>query len=314
MGASTLGHACDRWLWLSFRHAVIEQHSGRMLLLFKRGHEEEIRVVHHLRKIGAHVTNVGNNQMVFDFGSHVKGSGDGIVSGLPNAPKTKAILEVKTHSDKSFKELKAKGVKEAKPMHWVQCCVYGRGAKLNRALYFAVNKNTDEIYTEWLHLDSDVADKAIARGQRIALSDLMPPPISGDPSWYQCSYCPARKFCHETKLTKQINCRTCAHSTPLADSTWRCERHDADNIPLEFQRLGCDSHVLHPDLVPWPLDSDASTEIDAVYIIDGRPVKNGEPDANVYSSKEIVANPAACASGGEVVEEIRQTFGARIVG
>lgn len=284
-----------------------------MLLLFKRGQDEEVRIVQHLRRIGAHVSNTGNHQISFDFGSHVKGSCDGIVEGLPHAPKTKAILECKTHSDKSFKELKEKGVKAAKPMHWVQCCVYGYGAKLDRALYFAVNKNTDEIYTEWLHLDKDVAKKAIARGQRLALSDRMPEPISTDPSWYQCKMCHAHEFCHQTKLTKHVNCRTCAHSTAKEDSTWRCERHDADGIPVEFQRQACESHVLHPDLVPWQR-KDGLDEWTAVYVIEGRDVANGEGDAHVYTSREILTNPTACSLGDEYVEELRQEFGARIVG
>lgn len=317
MGASLLGHPCDRWLWLSFRHAVIEKHSGRMLLLFKRGHEEEAKVVQHLRKIGAHVQNIGSNQIGFDFGSHVKGSADGVVSGLPHAPKTKAILECKTHSDKSFKELKTKGVKEAKPMHWIQCCVYGYGAKIDRALYFAVNKNTDEIYTEWLHLDKEIAENAIARGHRIAISDRMPEPISTDPSYYLCKFCPAYGVvCHrENDWSKHLhaNCRTCAHSTAKEDSTWRCERHEADGIPVDFQRTGCDSHVLHPDLVPWQR-KDGLDQWTAVYVIEGRDVANGEGDAHVYTSREILANPKMCSLGDEYVEELRETFGARIVG
>lgn len=314
MGASQLGHPCDRWLWIQFRHAVIERHNGRMLLLFKRGHEEETRIVQHLRRIGAHVSHTGSNQLGFDFGSHVKGSCDGIVEGLPYAPKTKAILECKTHSDKSFNEVKAKGVKEAKPMHWVQCCVYGYGANLDRALYFAVNKNTDEIYTEWLHLDKEVAEKAIARGQRLALSDRMPPPLSTDPSWYQCKFCAAHEFCHSTLTTKHVNCRTCVHSTAKEDSTWRCERHQADGIPVEFQRQACDSHVIHPDLVPWQLvDMESLDDWTAVYLIEGKPVANGEPRHGVFTSRELLANPQACTSGDGFVADMRASFGGRIV-
>ena len=37
LGCSVIGHHCERWLWLSFRWAVIEKHSGRLLRLFRRG-------------------------------------------------------------------------------------------------------------------------------------------------------------------------------------------------------------------------------------------------------------------------------------
>lgn len=312
MGASLLGHPCDRWLWLNFRHAVIENFDGRMRLLFKRGHEEEARIVEHLRKIGIEVKNSGKDQLYFDFGSHVGGSCDGIVKGSALPKKVWAILECKTHSQKSFDELKAKGVKVAKPMHWVQCCVYGYGAKLEHALYFAVNKNTDEIYTEWLELDMNVAEKAIQRGKRVALSDHAPPKISQDPSWYQCKTCPAHSMCHGNQPTKEVNCRTCAHSTAKEDGTWRCERYDSDDIPIEFQRFGCESHALHPDFVPWEMDGGLD-KWTPIYIIAGRKVANGDGDAHVYTSKEILANPDICSLNDEIVYEMRKTYNARIV-
>lgn len=311
MGCSQIGHPCDRRLWLSFRWAVIERFDGRVLRLFRRGHNEEATVVADLQAIGATVENTGERQSRVDFGSHLSGSVDGIVSGLPTAKKRRAILEIKTHSAKSFAEVRAKGVKEAHLTHWVQMQVYMLGMKLERGLYFAVNKDDDAIHTEWIHFDSDGAEAAVERAKRIALAERMPEPISADPEWYQCKLCSYSTFCHESKMTKEVNCRTCAHSTPKQDSTWRCERHDADGIPTEFQREGCESHVLHPDLVPWSLDTDHSTEVMAAYLVDGVILQNGEPDANVYSSKEIVANLKGCLS--EWVGDVRFEFGGEIV-
>jgi len=320
MGASELGHHCDRWLWLKFRHAVIEQHDGRMLLLFQRGHEEEKRVYAHLRRIGVQVS----KGKAFAFGSHVAGTCDGFVECLPHAPKAKAILEIKTHSEKSFNDLKAKGVQEAKPMHWIQCCVYGLAAKMDRALYFAVNKNTDEIYTEWLHLDKDIARKYIERGQRIALADRMPEPASADPSWYQCKWCPAYGVvCHQgivppskkarpSCVTAQdwhhfihVSCRTCCHSTAKADSTWFCEMHQ-DTIPVNFH--ACNHHVIHPDLMLFPMAGQCG-EWSAFYEVYGHKVIVGG-ETGEYTSKELLANPSACTD--KVVSDVRDVFGGRI--
>lgn len=313
MGCSQLGHSCDRWLWLSFRWAVQPSFAGRILRLFRRGHAEEASIVSDLRAIGMDVRGTSGQQARVDFGSHVSGSVDAIIeSGVPHAPKTKAILECKTHSDKSFKELKTKGVKEAKPMHWIQCCVYGYGAKIDRALYFAVNKNTDEIYTEWLHLDKEIAENAIARGHRIAISDRIPEPLSNDETWYECRFCAGHDFCFGSKTTKHVNCRTCAHSTAMPDSTWHCARYDASDIPVDYQREGCECHVLHPDLVPWPR-KDGLDDWTAIYVIDGRDTANGEGDAHIYTSRELLANPKACSLNDEYVAELRQQFGARIV-
>ena len=98
----------------------------------------------------------------------------------------------------------------------------------------------------------------------------------------------------------------------MPDSTWKCEKYGA-TIPVEAQHDGCDGHVLHPDLVPWDR-IESSDQWKAIYIINGKRVENGEPDANVYSSKEIIANPAGCAMDDEFSREARVVLGARVVG
>lgn len=308
MGASMLGHYCDRWLWLSFRWAVQPNFPGRVLRLFRRGHKEEDLIVSDLRRIGVDVSNTGAAQAKVDFGCHVSGSIDGILFNLPNAPMTKAILECKTHSEKSFNDLVKNGLEKSKPQHWVQCHTYMLGRKLDRALYYAINKNDDAIYTEWVKFDRDVAMKAIDRGKRLALDERLPPPISTDASWYQCKFCDAYAFCHQKEPTKHANCRTCANVTPKDDGTFYCERW-SDTIPVEHQYDGCDSHVIHPDLVPWSFEG-SEDGLHVTWDINGVKVLNG-PDG--YKSREIVANPAACGDG--FVETVKAVFpGAEVVG
>ena len=248
MGASLLGHHCDRYLWLKFRHAVIEKFSGRMLRLFRRGHMEEATIVQDLQAIGMVITDYGDEQSRVDFGKHVSGSIDGIIqSGVPGSKKPH-ILECKTHSQKSFDLLKKEGLAKAKPMHYVQCNVYMLGKGLDRALYYAINKNTDEIYTERVRLDEALAISAVERGQRIATADRMPEPCPGaSPSWYLCKSCPAYEFCHADQQVTEKNCRACGWSTARDDGTWYCEKWQA-TIPLDGQRVGCVEFVLHPDI------------------------------------------------------------------
>ena len=305
LGCSTLGHHCDRWLWLSFRWAVVEKFDGRILRLFRRGHLEEPQIISDLRSIGI---DVDGSQDHVDFGSHVSGSVDGIIHhGVPAAENTKHVAEFKTHSKKSFNDL-SKGVQLSKPMHYIQMQVYMLGLKLKRALYVAVCKDDDRLHTERIHFDIDVAKKAVARGKRIALSDRLPEPCTGaSKAWYLCKFCAAYSFCHESEPTKQGNCRTCAHATAKADSTWRCERHNSDNIPLAYQRTGCDSHTIHPDLVPYQR-KEADSQWEAIYVINGKDVLNGEAGS---SGQEIIANPALCASGD--ADELRAAFNGRIV-
>lgn len=322
-GASAIGHHCDRYLWLSFRWAVQERFSGRMRRLFRRGHNEEAQVIDDLRAIGCVMLDPpeGKNQHFVKFGSHVSGSLDGVIlSGLPSAPRTPHLLEIKTHSKKSFDELASKGVEKSKPMHYAQMQVYMRGYGLTRSLYVAVCKDDDRLHTERVKIDEAEADRLIERGKRIAMSDRMPEPCrGGSPDWYQCKFCPAHSLCWGDQTTKHVNCRTCAHATPTEQSTWHCARHDADGIPTGFQHKGCADHVLHPDLVPWRLAGSDGAHI-AVYEIDGRMVKNGaqrhDADDPVFASAEILAAPQACASGdfdyvrsvfsGTIIEDVEQ--------
>jgi hypothetical protein len=182
---------------------------------------------------------------------------------------------------------------------------------LKRALYVAICKDDDRIYTERLEYDKDHAVKAIAKGQRLALSDRIPPPISTDPTWFECKMCAGHDFCHGSKTTKEVNCRTCAHITPMADSTWHCAKWDA-SVPTEAQHTGCEAHVLHPDLVPWKRLESPSDWV-AVYEIDGQGLANGEPGEGVYGSKELLANAKACGSGNQFIADMRKDFGGRIV-
>jgi len=285
LGASLLGHHCDRWLWLSFRWAVIEKFPGRILRLFERGQEEEEKIIKWLRSIGIVIN---GEQTPVNFGSHVSGSLDAIAeSGVPLALKTKHIVEFKTHSLKSFKDLCSKSVKDSKPQHWAQMQIYMQGTGIDRALYFAVCKDDDHIYTERIKYDEKAANKLIERGKRIALSERIPVPVSTDSTWYQCRYCPAHDFCFGSRLTQEINCRTCALSTPTPEGEWLCARYGNAAIPVGEQRKEHYCHVLHPDLTPWKL-CDSDIENTALYEINGEYVYNGEPDERVIGSRELI--------------------------
>jgi len=319
MGASMLGHPCDRWLWLNFRWAVIEKFDGRILRLFRRGHNEEETIVSDLRKAGLTLINVGANQYRVDFGSHVSGSIDGMItSGVPEAPEKKHIAEFKTHSKKSFDELLKKGVQEAKPVHYAQMQLYMYGTKVDRALYVAICKDDDRMYTERVRLKKTEASKLVGKGQRIATADRMPEPLSTDPTWYQCKFCPAHSFCHETHLTKEVNCRTCAHSTAKEDSTWSCAVYPERPIPVDFQHKGCENHVLHPDLVPWQM-VDSEKEHCAAYVVGGHTIYNGKKDLDgTFSSRELTANPDECvrlldAELDDMVALLRKEFNGEII-
>lgn len=325
LGASVIGHACDRYLWLSFRWAGAEEFDGRMLRLFDRGQRAEARFVEELREVGAEVHELGPDGKQFAVqavGGHFRGHMDGAALGLPEAPKSWHVLEFKTHNAKSFKELQAKGVREAKPMHWAQMQAYMLLTDMDRALYLAENKDTDELYSERVHLERVEAQRLIQRAERLVNAAEPPPRLSADPAWHVCKYCAFHAQCHAQEAPA-VNCRTCAHSTPTDAGKWTCSAGTGRAIctlPEHHQQVGCDMHRYIPVLlerIGAPVDADAARNTVTYRAVDGGTFTNGEPP-EAFSSAEIRAckdKAFLTASAGMAdVLQWRRDFGARVVG
>jgi hypothetical protein len=223
--ASMIGRECERQLWLVFRWALTVKHAGRILRLFDTGNHEEPRLVNDLRRIGVTVVEVdpndGRQWSVTDESGHFGGFMDAAGIGVPEAPATWHVIEFKTHSDKSFKDLEKKGVRDAKPEHYAQMQTYMHLAGMVRALYLAKNKNTDELYSERVYYDAAYSIRTIEKARRIVTSPVPPAGISTDPTFFKCKFCDVATICHKRQMPER-NCRTCMHSTPVADGQWSC--------------------------------------------------------------------------------------------
>ncbi|MDK9720414.1 MAG: PD-(D/E)XK nuclease family protein [Rhodospirillales bacterium] len=251
LGASLIGKECVRELWYDFRWASRSRHTGRMLRLFETGQLEEARIVRNLRRTGATVLDTdpetGRQWRVEAHDGHFAGSLDAVAIGLLEAPRTWHVVEFKTHSAKSFAELKRQGVAASKPRHFAQMQVYMHLTGMTRAMYVAVCKDTDEIHVERLPADKAEGERLIAKAGRIIAAARLPARISNDPAWWQCRFCEHHAVCHEEGAA-EVTCRSCLHSTPVEDG-WHCARWDRALNGSE-QRAACERHLFIPDLVP----------------------------------------------------------------
>lgn len=251
LSASQLGGPCERDLWMSFRWArQPEQFDGRRLSIFRTGEVWEWRLVWMLNEAGLHVQDVdpdtGSQFRILFAGGHASGRTDGLVTNVPEAPKTVHVLEIKSHNDRSFKDLLKKGVAEAKPAHYAQVQLYMHCQGLSRALYVAVNKNTDDLFVDRIEYDAPAAMALVARAERIITTDRAPP--CGCPSYlikhgYGCA-------AHGEAMPPRT-CRSCIHATASldGDALWGCERWKRD-LTIDEQIAGCPQHLFLPDLVP----------------------------------------------------------------
>jgi hypothetical protein len=250
LGASVIGDPCDRALWYGFRWATLMTFSGRMLRLFETGQLAEPRFVENLKSIGVEVHDTdesGRQFTVRDDTGHFGGSMDGCALGIPEAPKTWHVCEFKTHNAKSFATLVKHGVEQAKPRHYAQMQIYMHLSGMDRALYLAVNKDTDELHAERVRLDVEFAIRMVARARRIVCADRPPSKISNDPAWHECRFCDHRAVCHEG-ATPPPHCRSCLHATPIEGGAWACAIGQL--LTPEAQRAGCPKHLYIPDFIP----------------------------------------------------------------
>lgn len=278
LGASLIGTHCRRSLWFSFRWALAPDFPGRVLRLFDTGNLEEGRIVRDLRNAGHTVFDRDpetGKQFNVTLNAHSGGSLDGIGCGFEESPKKWHVLEFKTHNAKSFAELKAKGVEKAKPLHFAQMQIYmykmnqSFPGEFDRAMYIAVNKDTDDIYGERVKLDHMTAQGLVGKASDVVDSARPAPRLSDDPRAESCLFCQYHGLCfgNEWRDTGagwafvsfspdkiERNCRTCLHSTPCPRSrpdgtgVWECSFDDSE-ITAKGERAECVDHLFHPDLL-----------------------------------------------------------------
>jgi len=327
LGASIIGHECDRFLWYNFRQCVSRDFSGRLYRLFETGDLAEPRFVKELRGIGCTVHEVdaetGKQFEVTALGGHFSGHMDGVGQGIPGAPSTWHVLEFKTHNAKSFAKLQKDGVKKSKPQHHAQMQVYMGLNKMKRALYLAVNKDTDELYAERVRFDSTEYDRLMDRAERIIRSVNTPPRMADRPDDFRCRFCDAKELCWGTSDVAvplpNKSCRTCCHATPEIDdgetwARWSCAHHKRDLSPSEQQRA-CDSHLLLPGLVGFADVADAGEDwIEFHNHSDGAVWRHSHgADGSTWTTDELMAAPGPLV-GDSKLAQVKATFDAQVVG
>jgi len=249
LGASVIGRDCARELWYIFRWALRVHFPSRVLRLFDRGFREEVAFVNLLRRSGIHTLDsdpeTGKQFRIGDHDGHFGGSLDGKIFDAPDFPGIWVLGEFKTHNDKSFKALKKQGVEKSKPEHAVQTQIYMHYENLPFALYFAVNKNDDDIIITPIEYNARVAEKYIHRAYKIIFAKFPPPRINESPGWYKCKWCDFSTVCHEA-YPKAVNCRTCINSAPIYEGQWHCQHFDVI-LDTAAQRLGCQQYKEIPE-------------------------------------------------------------------
>lgn len=251
LGASLIGKMCKRELFYGFRWAVRRKFEGRMLRLFNRGHLEEFRFEEWIKGISDNFWPLDprtNEQIrVSDLFGYFGGSLDGVARNVAGYVGD-FLVEMKTHSLKSFEKLQLSGVKESKPEHYSQMQIYLHyNPKLKGAIYFAICKNDDELYIEYVERDEAHAIEKVEVAKYIIMCTEPPeghPKAS--PYNYYCKYfCDYSSVCElgGGNAAPAKSCRSCAFIS-LTEEGWMCKFEDRNSIlTTEEQRDGCEHYT-----------------------------------------------------------------------
>ena len=261
--AGDVGVECDRALWLAFRRtSAPETIDWRKRRIFERGQIEEERLLDLLRAIDCEV--YGQQDRVRAAGGHLRGKIDGLVMGLPDAPKTEHIVECKSMKDSVFVEVHRHGVRKAKPEHWAtfQFYLYAKG--LTRVLYMASNKDTEDLHLERVEYDPDWAIRAVARIERVIQMPEPPTRLCSKRDDFRGMFCRQAAVCWG-EAWPRVHCRTCLFSTPEmhGNAAWSCARW-AKPLSMDEQAEGCEAHLFVPALVPGGEQIDADDDLGTV--------------------------------------------------
>lgn len=260
LGMSGVGHSCERKLWMDWRWVSQAKFNAATLKRFADGHHgedvqaERIRMVHGVTLLTID-PDTGRQWGASDLNGHFKGHMDGAVLGLLQAPKTWHVWEHKQVDEKKQTKLiklkVEKGEKHAleawDAIYYAQAILYMHYSGMDRHYLTCSTpggRGTISVRTE---SNTEAAMRLLAKAERIVGASNPPARISEDATWFECRFCDHRDACHGD-ATPDRHCRSCLHSSPVADGAWTCERQ---RMPLDMrtQRAGCAAHLFIPGLI-----------------------------------------------------------------
>jgi len=283
LGASILGEACQRKLWLQFhKYVEPEKFSSRMLRLFYRGQREEGMFEMYLRETSFNIIENCMSQARWTDG-FMSGAGDGVVE--KNGERY--CVEYKTHSLAQFKSLERGYLANSHPKHFTQCQVNALKFNCVGSIYLAVNKDNDELFCDVIALDNEFANQELAKGEYVTMADKPPERIANKPTAFACKFCHAKDVCWGFDAPR-VNCRNCTSATKHREyGTFGCGmKQDSNDLTKrnsnnQLDESGsCAHHSFNPyaihELLGWePLEFFPSQRAVKYKKPDGSELTNG---------------------------------------
>ncbi|MBR9690407.1 hypothetical protein GOV08_01860 [Candidatus Woesearchaeota archaeon] len=239
-GMSGAGEECLRKRQYEHHFCEKGEINARTQRIFSVGHLFENILNNELKELGYEMFGEQSNLTLLD--GRLLGHNDGTIRGIPEAPGTIHVLEIKTMNDKSFKDTEKKGVAKSKPGYMIQMQLYMQSMKLDRALFIAINKNDCNYYIERVYKDKNIIDEVLNKTIDVFESKILLTRLSEKRSFYKCSWCNYKDICFDSAPIEKT-CRSCIASNFIKGNTWHCWKNKED-MDRDKQIECCDEHQL----------------------------------------------------------------------
>lgn len=192
IGASSIGSDCLRQIWYQFKGKKAEDVPTKFVRAWAIGKKLEHLVVEWLILAGVKVETNNFTYHAQDM-PYFQGHFDGIMTWR----KKRAILEIKTAKDASFKIFVKKGCKVWNPQYYAQIQSYMGMSGINSTYILVLNKDNSDLSDELVTFDPVFYQKLLEKAKMIHGANVEPPRINGSALFYKCKMCKYNKTCHK---------------------------------------------------------------------------------------------------------------------
>ena len=191
IGASIIGSDCLRQIWYEFKGTIAEEVATKTRRTWDIGKHLEGLILDWLKDAGIlmHLdsqTYRSNSLPIFQ----------GHVDAIVFIGKIKAILEIKTAKDASFKIFVSKGLRSWNPQYYAQIQSYMGMSKIFSIYILVLNKDNSDLSDELVEFDEDFYKSLEDKALMISTASIEPPRINGSALFYKCKMCKFNKVCH----------------------------------------------------------------------------------------------------------------------
>jgi hypothetical protein len=299
-------------MWLTYRDASSPIISGKLNRTFSIGHDLEETIIGWMEASGFRV-HLRQAELTNDFGNRIS-----YIDGVTKVNQEPHLLEIKTASNKSFKNY----IKNGLPFGYlfqVQINMHGsiqlskKNQRLTKALVLMLNKETSELMSWIIEYDSGFAQLQWDRVHDLITQEQMPPARPEED--FVCNMCNHRTNCRKSGIP-EVTCGTCAHCS-AKEYGLECDLNKTYSNPEQ-----CKSHVFIPDLITMSTGFEVEKYLPDVmgikykggFINAAKPVNI--PELVTYTSKELHAmgNHSDLAKN-EWIQELKKAItGATVIG